>query len=146
MNSIDADNPRKCGDPVTVPIVEEEIRLHTREVVTGRIRVTLATDTIDEIVRQELKGERVEVERRPMDQLIEPGAEPPQTRVEGNVTVIPILEEILIVEKRLRIKEEVRIIRHTETEVAEIPVALRKSRAIVSRSDGTDGFPPSSQE
>jgi hypothetical protein len=36
-------------------------------VVTGGVRVRTVTDTAEELVRQELWGERVEVERVPVD-------------------------------------------------------------------------------
>ena len=45
----------------------------------------------------------------------------------------PVLEEVLVVEKRLLLKEELRITRHATTEVAELPVTVRKQRAVVER-------------
>jgi uncharacterized protein (TIGR02271 family) len=114
-------------------LLEEEARVSKREVVTGRVRVRTVTDTTEELVRQELQGEHIEVERVPIDTLLEPGAPPPKVRTEGNVTILPVLEEILVVEKRLLIKEELRIVRQTTKEVTEVPVALRKQRAVVER-------------
>jgi uncharacterized protein (TIGR02271 family) len=119
-------------------LAEEELEVVKREVVTGGVRVRTVTDTSEELVRQELRGERVEVERVPVDTLIELGAQPPQVRMEGTVTIIPVLEEVLIVEKRLLLKEELRITRHATTEFTETPVTVRKQRAVVERlnSDG----------
>ena len=71
----------------------------------------------------------------PLDVLVEPGAAPPQVRTEGNVTVLPVVEEVLVVERRLLIKEELRLIRHATKEVIETPVTLRKQRAVVERLD-----------
>jgi stress response protein YsnF len=135
MNSNEPDVKRgEVGTADTVlPLIEEELRGGSREVVTGRVRVRTANDTAEELVRQELQGERVEVERVPVGQLVEPGAEPPQVRTEGNVTILPVLEEVLVVEKRLFIKEELRITRQPTTEIAEIPVTVRKQRAVVER-------------
>jgi stress response protein YsnF len=48
------------------------------------------------------------------------------------VTIIPVLEEVLVVEKRLVLKREIRI-RKRSSETVEIPVSLRKQRAEVER-------------
>jgi uncharacterized protein (TIGR02271 family) len=125
------DNARPAD--TVLSLAEEELQIGKREVVTGRVRVRTVTDTGEEIIRQELMGERVEVERVPADTLIELGAQPPQVRTEGNVTIIPVLEEVLIVEKRLLLKEELRITRHATTETTETPVTVRKQRAVVEQ-------------
>jgi stress response protein YsnF len=79
-----------------------------------------------------------------VDQLLDPGSRPPQPRVEGNVTVVPIVEEVLVVEKRLLVKEEVRITLRDTTERVEVPVQLRRQRAVVERT-GDMGQPASDQ-
>ena len=120
---------------VVLPLVEEELRVTKRESVAGRVRVRTVTESVEQLARQELQGERVEVERVPVDTLVEPGAPAPQVRTEGNVTILPILEEVLVVERRLLVKEELRITRRSTNEIAEIPVTLRKQRAVVERLD-----------
>ena len=123
------------GTDADLPIIEEQLQLDKREVVTGRVRVRTITDSSEELLRQELQGERVEIVRVPIDILVEPGAAPPQVRTEGNVTILPVVEEVLVVERRLLIKEELRLIRHATKEVIETPVTLRKQRAVVERLD-----------
>jgi stress response protein YsnF len=49
-----------------------------------------------------------------------------------------VLEEVLVVEKRLVLKEELHIRRRVETETVEVPVTLRKQRAVVER-EAPDG-------
>ena len=75
------------------------------------------------------------MERVPVGVLVEPGTQPPQIRTEGNVTILPILEEVPVIEKRLLVKEELRISRQATNEVADISVAVRKQRAVVERLD-----------
>jgi len=127
------DNARRAD--TVLSLAQEELQVGKREVVTGRVRVRTITDTGEEIIRQELGGERVEVERVPANTLIELGAQPPQVRTEGNVTIIPVLEEVLIVEKRLLLKEELHITRRATTELTETPVTVRKQRAVVEQLD-----------
>ena len=132
--SIDDEKREPKREEVTVlPIVEETLHISKREVVTGRVRVRTVTDLSEERVRQELSGQHVEVERVPVDVLIERDAAPPEPRTEGDVTIVPILEEVLVVEKRLLLKEELRITRHRTTNVTEVAVPLSKQRAEIER-------------
>jgi stress response protein YsnF len=59
----------------------------------------------------------------------------PEVRTENGVTILPIIEERLVVEKQLFLKEELHIRRDVKTETVEVPVTLRSERAIVERLD-----------
>jgi uncharacterized protein (TIGR02271 family) len=50
--------------------------------------------------------DEVDVERVPVGTFVDG---PVEARVEGDTTVIPVLEEVLVVQRRLRLKEEIRI-------------------------------------
>jgi stress response protein YsnF len=115
----------------TVTLAEETVRIEARQVQTGRVRVETRTDVTEEIVRASLTGDVVDVVRVPIDRMV---SEPPEVRVEGDETIVPILEEVLVVEKRLFLKEEIRIRRRTETTDVEVPVSVRKQRAVVERT------------
>jgi uncharacterized protein (TIGR02271 family) len=123
-----------------LPIVEEELQVGKRRIESERIQVRMLTDLSEELVRQELAGEHLEVERVPIDFLIEPGADLPRIRTEGGVTIFPVLEEVVVVEKRLRLKEEVRITKRATTETTETPITVRKQRAIVERLNSEGGL------
>ena len=53
--------------------------------------------------------------------------------INGDLTIVPVVEEVLVVEKRLVLKEELHIRRTSQTELVEVPVTLRKQRAVVER-------------
>jgi stress response protein YsnF len=57
----------------------------------------------------------------------------PPVRQEGDVTIVPVVEEILVVERRLVLKEEVRIRRVERSEKYQDEVTLHKQEAVVSR-------------
>jgi stress response protein YsnF len=113
-----------------IALAEEEVRLDKRIVTTGKVRVRTIVDVETELAKATLDGETVEVTRVPIDRIVE---QPPGIRVEDNVTIIPVLEEVLIVEKRLVLKEEVHIRKPATTEDVEIPVELRKQHAVIER-------------
>jgi len=121
-----------------IPLVEEAAIIGKREVLTGRVRVQTVTDTVEELARADVQRETVEVTRVPVDRMVETA---PEIRTEGDVTIVPVLEEVLVVEKRLVLKEELHIRRRVETETVEVPVTLRKQRAIVEREAPDDPRP-----
>jgi stress response protein YsnF len=116
-----------------IPLAEEVLQVR----VTGKIRVQTLVETVEELARASLQTDSVEVTRIPMDQIVDT---PPTIRTEDDVMIVPVFEEVLVVEKRLVLKEELHIRRHVSTEEVEIPVSLRKQRAVVERidPDGSD--------
>ena len=129
---------RSSAHPISeevIPLVEETATVGKRQVVTGRVRVQTVTDTIEEVARANVQRETVEVTRVPVDRMVETA---PEVRTEGDVTIVPVLEEVLVVEKRLLLKEELHIRRRVEAETVEVPVTLRKQRAVVERTDPDD--------
>jgi uncharacterized protein (TIGR02271 family) len=98
-------------------------------VTTGKVRVVTPTETVEETVRAVLKGEEAEIVAVELDQTVSGPA--PLIRTEDGVNIIPILEEVLVVEKRLVLKREIRISKRPTSETVEIPVSLRKQRAKV---------------
>jgi stress response protein YsnF len=58
----------------------------------------------------------------------------PSAREEGNVTVIPVVDEVLLIEKRLILKEEVHIRRIWVPDVYRKVVTLREQDVMVERT------------
>ena len=78
-----------------------------------------------------LQREEVTVERVPVNELVE--GEAPMPHYENEVFVIPILEEVLVVQKRLLLKEEVRVTRRRTTVSKPQQVTLRREVVEVER-------------
>ena len=116
----------------TIPVVEETARIDKREIETGRVKVHTVVETSEQMVREALSSRNVRVTRVPRDQ---PVTTVPEIRTENGVTIVPVLEEVLVVEKRLILKEEVHIQQEVSEETVELPVTLRKQRAVVERFD-----------
>jgi stress response protein YsnF len=120
----------ESSDVEIIPLAEEELRLDKRQVTRAKVRVHTVTDVTQELAKASLEEETVEVTRVPIDRMVE---QAPEIRTENGVTIVPILEEVLVVEKRLVLKEELHIRKRTKTEDVEVPVELRKQRAVIER-------------
>ena len=124
--------PEEEQDRQIVPIVEETVRVDKRQTVSGKVRVRTEVDSVEQVVRETLSDETVEVTRVPIDQRI---TQVPDIRTENGVTILPVIEERLVVEKQLFLKEELHIRRDVKIEAVEVPITLRSERAIVERFD-----------
>lgn len=117
----------------TMPLVEESLELHHKTVETGKVQVIKTVHTEEKEVDLPIEWEEVTIERVPMDQIV---SEAPGIRREGDCTIIPLVEEILVVEKRLIVREEIRLTtRRTQTHRKEI-IELRKESAQIKRVSG----------
>jgi uncharacterized protein (TIGR02271 family) len=127
-----------AGDEAVIPLAAETVHIEKQAVERGRVRVSTRTEIVEEVRRENLRADAVGVTRVPIDRIIAEGETAPQVRTEDGVTIIPVLEEILVVEKRLLLKEEVRIQRNTSGEDVEVPVSLRRQHAVIEREGPED--------
>lgn len=128
------------GEEIVLPLIAETARIDKRAVETERVRVSTRTETIEQILRENLRSDHVGVTRVALNRTLAEGEALPQVRTKDGVTIIPVLEEILVVEKRLVLKEEVHVRQTTSGEDVEVPVTLRRQHAEVERT-GPDGHP-----
>lgn len=85
-------------------------------------------------IDEPLFTDEVSVERVPVNRIVDAV---PETRQEGDVTIIPVIEEVITVEKRLLLREEVRI-RRSRTEVHQPRTVVVSDRKRVVGADGRD--------
>jgi uncharacterized protein (TIGR02271 family) len=115
---------------LVVPVVAEELKVEKRQVETGKVRISKRVREHEEIVDEPLMREEVHVERIPINRMVD-GAVP--IRYEGETMIVPILEEVMVVEKRLMLKEELHISKR-QTEVHNPQrITLRAEEATIDR-------------
>lgn len=74
--------------------------------------------------------EDIQIERVPVNRWL---TEPASVRYEGDIMIIPVMEEVPVVEKRLRLKEELRVTKRQITTQRTEPVRLRTEEVQVER-------------
>jgi uncharacterized protein (TIGR02271 family) len=120
--------------PLVIPVIEEQLRVGTEVVETGRLRVTKQIHEEHHEVTAPTVREEIEVQRIPVNQYVDEA--PPAVRQEGDTTIMPVLREVLVVEKRLLFVEEVRITKRQVQAETTQPVTLRQEEIIVERLSG----------
>ncbi|MBC7939323.1 MAG: YsnF/AvaK domain-containing protein [Chitinophagaceae bacterium] len=119
-----------------ITVVVEDADVVVRALETGRVRVSKRVVHDEHALELTLRRETVTVERVAINRVVD---QPAGVREEGNVTIVPVHEEVLV--KQLILKEEVRITRHTEVDArAPAPVTLRREDVQVTRTPPVDAM------
>ena len=113
------------------------MRLHAEEASVSkrvrrtRVRATRTTTSREEVVEANLDRVEVVVERVPIGRAVDAV---PSVRTEGDVTIVPVVGEELVLVRRLVLKEKVRLTtvrrtsRHVET------ITLRAQGVAITRT------------
>lgn len=128
---------RTAGDTsgFAMPVFQEELHVGVRTVDSGRgVRVRKTVGEHEQLVEDTLMHDEVSVRHVPVDKIVAL-SEAPASRYEGDTFIVPILEEILVVEKRLRIKEEIHITRSKRAQRFSETVAVKSETVSVERFD-----------
>lgn len=120
-------------DEAVVPIVEEQLHIEKQKVETGRVRLTKTVQEREVLVTQPVMHEDIQIERVPVNRWL---SEPASVRYEGDIMIIPVMEEVPVVEKRLRLKEELRVTKRQITTQRSEPMRLRSEEVHVERMPG----------
>ena len=116
--------------PLVVPVLQEVLDVRTSPVETGRVRIRKIVHEHEEIVDPPLWRDEVVIERVSINCVVEG---PISVHSEEETLIIPVLEEVFVIEKRLLLKEEVRITnRKVETHRPQ-RIILRREEAAVER-------------
>ena len=122
------DKAIEAAGPVVIPILQEVAHVTTRVVDRGGASVQITVLDHDEAVGRDLVQDVVSVERVKVGRVVETA---PQVRQDGDVTIIPVLEEQLVVTKRLVLTEEIHVRRGTRTVPWNGTITLRREIATV---------------
>lgn len=121
-------------DELRLPVLQEELDVHKAVVETGLLRVRTRTSERQESVELPLSREEFSVERiavnRPVDA-------PVEVRQVGDVTIVPVHEEELVVSRRLVLKEELHIRRRVHESREAHQVTLRRQDVDIVREPPT---------
>ena len=122
--------PKSSIEDPKLTLLEEELTVGKEAIETGRLRVSKQTYTREVLIDEDFLSEHADIERVPVGRQV---FEMPLIRQEGNTTIVPIVEEVLHTERRLILKEEIKITRRQKTEQFHDRVTLRYQEAVITR-------------
>ena len=138
--SPERDNKSDAGElgaaTISIPVAREDIELSKKTVETGTVRIRKIVHEHEELIEQALLREEVDVKRVSINRVID---EPVALRYEGELLIVPVLEEVLVLQKQWVLKEELHISRHVVESPGSQRVVLRSEEAIVEREPRAGG-------
>ena len=118
------------GSGDVLQVVEERLTVTKLRKSTGSVRVGTRTETVEAVAEADLDRYRVEVTRVPVGRVVD---EAPLARAEGDTTIVPVIEERLVVVKQLFLVEEVHIRHVLESQAVRETMTLRRQHAVIER-------------
>ena len=118
-------------DQLVIPLHVEDVLVSKRRVDKSVVRIGTVTRHRDQLVEEQLSHERVEVEHVPIGRYVN---SIPPVREQGDVTIMSVIEEVVVVERKLLLREEVHIRRVRTTEHHVETVKLREQEAVITRT------------
>lgn len=115
---------------IVIPVHQEIPRVETQLVERGQIHINKEVVEQEEVIHEDLLREDVTIERIPINSFVD---DIQSAHYEGDVYILPVYEEVMVVEKRIRLKEEVRITKRQNTETKSETVKLRQEIVSVER-------------
>ncbi|SNR42323.1 MULTISPECIES: YsnF/AvaK domain-containing protein [Hymenobacter] len=123
--------PATSEERLVIPIIEEHAVVSREVVESGRVRLAKTVHEREEHLEIPLQHEEILVERVAINQFVADGAPTPGTRYEDNVTIIPVLREVVVT--RLLVVEEIRVLKRVVQTTHTEPVTLRHEELHVER-------------
>ena len=115
-----------------IKLLRETLEVGTRVTETGRVQIEITTQTTDQPTELTQITSKVEVVRHEINRMLDRDEAVPQQTVRDGITIIPILEEIIVAEKRLVLLGELHLITKTTAETVISTIALRKQTAKIT--------------
>ena len=130
------------AEDVVVPLHAEDVIVARRSVAGDTIRVRTVTREREHLINETVTHGTVAVERVQIGRYVDTV---PEIREEEETIIVPVVEEVIFVEKKLFLKEEVHLRRARRSEPFQESVTLREQAAVITRVGANDQEAPSSE-
>jgi uncharacterized protein (TIGR02271 family) len=130
------------AERIVVPLHVEELAPVREEREIGAIRITTHIETAPADWEATVRRDNASVERIPVNQAVDAA---PEARWEGDMLIVPVVEEEIVVSRRLVLREEIRITRRPEERTVSGTEPLRRQVVDIERI-GPDGGPAESED
>lgn len=128
---------------IVVPLIAEEISVSKKVVDTGGMRVHKTVREDVQTINEPIIREHIEVERVEVNKYVETA---PAIRYEGETMIVPVLEEVVVSEKRLLLREEIRFVKRRD-EVSNVQeITLRREEINVEEFEAENDAQNASEQ
>jgi len=104
-------------------VLQEQVNIDKKVVESGKVVIHKKVHEENKDVEVPVSHEEVEIKKVAVNKYV---SEAPAIRHEGNTTIIPVMKEVAVIEKKLLLVEEVHVTKHVVEKKQERTVPLRK--------------------
>ena len=115
---------------ITIPVIEESLHVEKRKITTGGVRIRKTIQEHEEVVEEPLLKEHVAVERVAVNRVANDQAAL-KPRQDGDTLIIPVVEEVLVLQKQYLITEEIHVTKTSQLVTDQQTVTLRQESVSV---------------
>jgi uncharacterized protein (TIGR02271 family) len=116
----------------TIPVFSEDITVQKKEVVTGKVSIKKTVQEEVQTVSTPVVSDDYEIVRVPVHPTVLMVA-PEPVRHEGDTMIIPVVREIMVLEKRFEIIEEIHIRHNKQESISTQQISLKKEHVDIKR-------------
>lgn len=126
----DPDEPESEKDLV-IPVVAEQLHVDTVSVPAGGVRIIkrVVEDQVE--INENLRQQHAEIEHVPIGRFVD-GPQPIR-QTQSGVTVIPVVEEQIVVERRWLLKEEIHVRQTVSSKEHREKIPVRREKVDIER-------------
>jgi stress response protein YsnF len=124
------DERTEAGIEETIPVIEERLEVQRRKRESGTVRVRVIPHEEHHVVDDQVLHDEVDVTRVPVERWVEA---PEQERWEDGKVIVPLHREVLVIERRLQVFEELHITPQHRQERHREEITLRREEAVIER-------------
>jgi uncharacterized protein (TIGR02271 family) len=128
----DGSRPNSEENAQRIPVIEEQLRVEKKVVETGKVHISKKVVENETAVTVPLTEESYHVERVPVNRVVDEA--PQAVRYEGDTMIIPVMREVLVVQKRYEIVEEIRLTKKVTQEEHTEQVTLLREQVDIDHS------------
>jgi uncharacterized protein (TIGR02271 family) len=117
---------------VSIPVIEEHLNVDKKVVEKAKYRIqkTVSQENFSEKVPA--IHEKVNIQRVKINKYVDAA---PDVRLEGDTTIIPVIEEVVVVEKKLMLVEEIHITKSRDEVHVNVKEKLRKEHVEIKKTE-----------
>ncbi len=121
------------GEEIVIPVLEEELHIDKEVIESGKIRIIKKVNEEKSTVEVPIKHTEVSVERRPKNEYVDVNHQ--AIRYEGDTMIVSVLKEVVVVQKKILLVEELHINKTQHKEIHTEEVTLKSEQVSVERSE-----------
>jgi len=130
------DDKHRREDSKVIPVIEEKLRIDKEKVETSKFRISKKIHEEEVTENISVTEENVTIERKEINEIVDTA--PPAIRQDGDKTIISIVKEVLVVEKKVMLVEELHVTKSRSESSVPIKETLRREEVEINKTeDGT---------